>query len=90
MKPILIFATHLLFAAAAIAQEATPDFEAPPVLHADEILKPEILAGPDHRVLENVSTFHGRNSYTIETRWDSNACRAVRTHISCAARGETP
>ena len=83
MKLIPIFATQLLLAIAALAQDAAPDFEAAPVLHASEILKPEFLAGPDYRVLENVTTFYGRNRYTIETRWgyltaESDALLAAR------------
>ena len=83
MKLIPIFATQLLLAIAALAQDAAPDFEAAPVLHAGEILKPEFLAGPDYRVLENVTTFYGRNRYTIETRWgyltaESDALLAAR------------
>lgn len=58
----------LLFISAAVlfGQEL---HESPPTLKATDILKEDILSGPNHRVLENVTTLQGRNHYTIETPW---------------------
>ncbi len=61
--PLLILVT---LTTAALAQDT---WEAVPALKAADILKPEILSGPSHRVLDNVTTFQGRNHYTIETPW---------------------
>ena len=66
MKIIRFTVTSLLLAASAFAQQ---DYEAAPVLRAADILRPEILAGPNHRVLDHVTTASGRNRYTIETPW---------------------
>lgn len=54
-------------AAAAFAQDAA--FESAPALKAADILKPEILSGPNHRVLDSVTTAQGRNRYVVETQW---------------------
>lgn len=69
MKTIRIIPAYILLAALAIAGEPLPDYEAAPMMRAADILKPEILAGPNHRVLPNVATAYGRNHYTIETPW---------------------
>lgn len=61
-----VIALFFSFTITAFAQEA---YETAPVLKASEILKPEILAGPNYRVLENVITAYGRNRYTLETPW---------------------
>jgi len=67
-RPIIALA---LVASAAFAQDpaALPDYEPAPMLKAADILKPEYLASPYHRVLDNVTTAFGRNRYTIETPW---------------------
>ncbi len=62
-----LIAAFSLTAVVALAQDAT--YEAAPTLKAADILKPEFLSGPNFRVLENVTTFQGRNRYTIETPW---------------------
>jgi hypothetical protein len=41
-------------------------FEELPVLNASEILRPEILAGPHHKVREPVPTYFGANQFTID------------------------
>jgi hypothetical protein len=45
-------------------------FEELPVLNASEILRPEILAGPHHRVREPVPTYFGANQFTIDSEFD--------------------
>src|SRR5690349_17525042 len=65
-------ATILTTTVAAYAQTDAPaasEFEPLPVLKASEILKPEIAAGPNHRVMEQVVPSLGRNYYTLETPW---------------------
>src|SRR5438552_14509463 len=42
-------------------------FDELPVLNASEILRPEILAGPHHKVREPVSTYFGANQFTIDS-----------------------
>src|SRR6266436_8765874 len=42
-------------------------FEELPVLKASEILRPEILAGPHHKVREPVPTYFGANQFTIDS-----------------------
>jgi len=42
-------------------------FEELPVLNASEILRPEFLAGPHHKVREPVPTYFGANQFTIDS-----------------------
>jgi hypothetical protein len=42
-------------------------FEELPVLHASEILRPEFLSGPNHKVREPVPTYFGANQFTIDS-----------------------
>jgi hypothetical protein len=42
-------------------------FEELPVPSASEILRPEILAGPHHKVREPVPTYFGANQFTIDS-----------------------
>ena len=42
-------------------------FEELPVLNASEILRPEFLAGPQHKVREPVPTYFGANQFTIDS-----------------------
>jgi len=42
-------------------------FEELPVLNASEILRPEFLAGPHHKVREPVPTYFGVNQLTIDS-----------------------
>jgi hypothetical protein len=44
-------------------------FEELPVLNASEILRPEILAGPHHKVRELVPTYFGTNQFTIDSEF---------------------
>jgi hypothetical protein len=48
-------------------RRAEAAFEQLPVLNASEILRPEILAGPHHKVREPVPTFSGTNQFTIDS-----------------------
>lgn len=41
--------------------------EQPPVLRAEDILRPDILAGPHHRVRSTVPTMRGHNRYVIDS-----------------------
>lgn len=53
--------------APAEAAQPAGGFEEPPVLKASEILKPEVLSGPHHKVREEVHTYAGENWYVIES-----------------------
>src|SRR5436190_15890646 len=49
------------------AGTTAPDFEELPELKASEILKPEILKGPNYTVREPVPTSSGMNQFTIDS-----------------------
>jgi hypothetical protein len=62
---------------------AEPQYESPLTFRASEILPPHLLAGPDHRVAEEVVNDGFMNSYTIDSRFgtftaDSNAELRIR------------
>jgi hypothetical protein len=44
-------------------------YEELPELKASEILRPEILNGPHHKVREEVSTYFGANHYVIDSEF---------------------
>lgn len=74
------FVASLVIAATAVGQGT---FEEPPVLRASEILRPEILSGPKHRVLDAVPTRTGVNRFTIHSEFgvlqaDGNAMLDAR------------
>src|SRR6266436_7801750 len=48
-------------------RRAEAAFEELPVLNASEILRPEFLAGPHHKVREPVPTYFGVNQFTIDS-----------------------
>ncbi len=48
-------------------RRAEAAFEELPVLNASEILRPEMLAGPHHKVREEVPTYFGANKFTIDS-----------------------
>jgi len=48
-------------------RRAEAAFEELPILRASEILRPEILAGPHHKVHEEVTTYAGANHFTIDS-----------------------
>ena len=51
------------------AGTTAPDFEELPELKASEILKPEILKGPNYTVRESVPTSSGMNQFTIDSEF---------------------
>ena len=63
MKPIAMIVLAVAVSCAC-AQEA---HETPPILKATEILKPELLSGPHHKVRENVPTMSGANRFGIDS-----------------------
>lgn len=48
-------------------RRAEAAFEELPVLNASEILRPEFLTGPHHKVREEVPTYSGANRFTIDS-----------------------
>ena len=42
-------------------------FEELPALNANDILRPDILSGPHHKVREEVPTYSGANQFTIDS-----------------------
>jgi hypothetical protein len=50
-------------------RRAEAAFEELPVLNASEILRPEILAGPHHKVREPVPTYFGANQFTLDSEF---------------------
>jgi hypothetical protein len=50
-------------------RRAEAAFEELPVLNANEILRPEFLAGPHHKVREPVPTYFGANQFTIDSEF---------------------
>ena len=46
---------------------AANTYEELPVFKASEILRPEMLAGPHHKVREEVPTYFGANKFTIDS-----------------------
>jgi hypothetical protein len=48
-------------------RRAEAAFEELPVLNASEILRPEFLSGPHHKVRETVPTYFGANQFTIDS-----------------------
>jgi hypothetical protein len=46
---------------------AEPAFEELPVLNASDILRPDVLTGPRHKVREEVPTYSGANQFTIDS-----------------------
>src|SRR5436190_17482753 len=72
---ILFLAMWLSVALPCLAQTPEPfevrraeaAFEELPVLNASEILRPEFLAGPHHKVREPVPTYFGANQFTIDS-----------------------
>src|SRR5216117_294184 len=72
---ILFLAMALSVSLSCLAQTPEPfevrraeaAFEELPVLNASEILRPEILAGPHHKLREPVPTYFGANQFTIDS-----------------------
>ena len=72
MKPILntsIALAALVWTSSLSAQNAAPPHEGYPILKASELLKPAVLKGPYHTVMEAVPTQGFANQYTVQTNW---------------------
>ena len=65
MKKIILLLL-LLWPTTVLAQ---PDYEKPPELKASEILPPDLLVGPNHKVEEKVENDGFLNHYTINSKW---------------------
>ena len=50
-------------------------FEAPAVLNARSLLKPHIISGPYHQILDPVPTAGFSNQYTVRTKWGTHTIR---------------
>ena len=50
-----------------VVRRAEAAFEELPVLNASEILRPDILTGPHHKVREPVPTYFGANQFVIDS-----------------------
>ena len=72
---IFLLTITLALAFSAVAQTPQPGaipravaaFEELPVLNASDILRPDILTGPHHKVREEVPTYSGANQFTIDS-----------------------
>ena len=69
----------ILWGAPLWAQDPAADHEGYPVLKASEFLKPEVLKGPYHTVMDAVPTQGFANQYTVETQWGIFTVRG--THL---------
>jgi hypothetical protein len=79
-RKILTAFACVAFSATGLSQEP---HEKPPILKASEILKPEFLAGPLHKVRESVPTHSGANRFVITSDFgvfeaDGNALLETR------------
>jgi hypothetical protein len=63
----LLLATLPIGAQPAFAPTNAADYEELPELKASEILRPDILQGPNHKVREEVPTYSGANRFTIDS-----------------------
>jgi hypothetical protein len=63
----LLVATLPIGAQPGSAPTNASDYEELPELKASEILRPEILQGPNHKVREEVPTYSGANRFTIDS-----------------------
>jgi hypothetical protein len=78
----LFAALLLLGAPPATAQQ---DFEVPPTFRASEIVPPELLAGPNHRVAERVVNDGFMNIYTVNSRFGTftaNSYEELRIRVA--------
>ena len=74
ITPLLVIAVTANFAFAQSepspqTAEVSNSYEELPELQANSILRPEILAGPHHKVREPVPTYSGTNHFTIDSEW---------------------
>jgi hypothetical protein len=63
----LLLATLPICAQPAFAPANASDYEELPELKASEILRPEILNGPHHKIQEPVPTYSGSNHFSVES-----------------------
>jgi hypothetical protein len=63
----LLVATFPLLAQSVPAPTNASDYEELPELKASEILRPDILTGPHHKVREPVPTYFGANQFMIDS-----------------------
>jgi hypothetical protein len=52
-------------------------FEELPVLNASEILRPEFLSSPHHKIREPVYIYFGANQFTIDSDFSWRQCRSA-------------
>jgi hypothetical protein len=65
---LALLVTTLPISAQSVSAPTNPaDYEELPELKASEILRPEILNGPHHKVREPVPTFSGSNHFSIDS-----------------------
>lgn len=64
---VFLIATYPIYAQSVSAPTNASDYEELPELKASEILRPEILSGPHHKVQEPVPTFSGSNHFSIDS-----------------------
>ena len=66
-------------------RRAEAAFEELPVLNASEILRPEFLTGPHHKVREPVPTYSGANQFTIDSdfgEFEANGNEMLVTRVN--------
>jgi hypothetical protein len=63
----LLVATFPIYAQSVSAPTNASDYEELPELKASEILRPDILNGPHHKVREPVPTYSGSNHFSIDS-----------------------
>jgi hypothetical protein len=74
-RTVASLGTWLLSIAFVCAQESAPaltpvtEYESLPQLAASEILRPEFLSGPHHKVREEVPTYSGANRFAIDSEF---------------------
>ena len=69
---VILFITTLVAATTCFAQNQAPiAYETPPVFRASDLVSPDLLAGPHHKVREAVTTDGFTNTYTIDSEFGS-------------------
>ncbi len=90
---ILVLTMALSMALPCLAQTPEPlevrraeaAFEELPVLNASEILRPDFLTGPHHKVREPVPTYSGANQFTIDSdfgEFEANGNEMLVTRVN--------
>jgi hypothetical protein len=65
----LAFVVGILIFQPVVASAAQPAYEPPPTLSASQVLPPDLLAGPHHRVEEKVSNDGYLNTYRVGSKF---------------------